>query len=258
MKVITWNVNSIRLRSSLIYRLLEIEKPDILCLQECKSLTEQMSLDLFEPLGYLFSASWGQKSYNGVAFISKIPLEKIEKIDFLNCEEARHISVVVNGITIHNFYFPAGGDIPDINLNKKFRFKLEYIREVEKFFNLNKPFKSILVGDLNIAPEIDDVWDHKKLLNVVSHTPHEVNLLKEFQANGAWVDIFRKHNPDGKHFSWWSYRSKDWKLSNRGRRLDHIWITEDFKKSLNCYILRNLRDWERPSDHVPVVAEFKI
>ena len=85
MKVITWNVNSIRLRSSLIYRLLEIEKPDILCLQECKSLTEQMSLDLFESLGYLFSASWGQKSYNGVAFISKIPLEKIEKIDFLNC-----------------------------------------------------------------------------------------------------------------------------------------------------------------------------
>ena len=180
MKVITWNVNSIRLRSSLIFRLLEIEKPDILCLQECKSLTEHMPLDLFESLGYLFSASWGQKSYNGVAFISKIPLEKIEKIDFLNCKEARHISVVVNEITIHNFYFPAGGDIPDINLNKKFRFKLEYIREVEKFFNLNKPFKSILVGDLNIAPEIDDVWDHKKLLNVVSHTPDEVNLLKEF------------------------------------------------------------------------------
>ena len=149
-------------------------------------------------------------------------------------------------------------DSPDINLNKKFRFKLEYIREVEKFFNLNKPFKSILVGDLNIAPEIDDVWDHKKLLNVVSHTPDEVNLLKEFQANGLWVDIFRKHNPKGKHFSWWSYRSKDWKLSNRGRRLDHIWVTEDFKKSLNCYILKNLRDWERPSDHVPVVAEFKI
>ena len=111
---------------------------------------------------------------------------------------------------------------------------------------------------MNIAPEIDDVWDHKKLLNVVSHTPDEVNLLKEFQANGLWVDIFRKHNPKGKHFSWWSYRSKDWKLSNRGRRLDHIWVTEDFKKSLNCYILKSLRDWERPSDHVPVVAEFKI
>jgi len=93
---------------------------------------------------------------------------------------------------------------------------------------------------------------------LISFLSFEVNLLKEFQANGAWVDIFRKHNPEGKHFSWWSYRSKDWKLSNRGRRLDHIWVTEDFKKSLNCYILRNLRDWERPSDHVPVVAEFKI
>ena len=192
MKVITWNVNSIRLRSSLIYRLLEIEKPDILCLQECKSLTEQMSLDLFEPLGYLFSASWGQKSYNGVAFISKIPLEKIEKIDFLNSKEARHISVVINGITIHNFYFPAGGDIPDINLNIKISFKLEYIKE-ENFLTSTNLLKSILVGDLNIAPEIDDVWDHKKLLNVVSHTPDEVNLLKEFQTNGSWVDIFRKH-----------------------------------------------------------------
>ena len=82
MKVITWNVNSIRLRSSLIYRLLEIEKPDILCLQECKSLTEHMPLDLFESLGYLFSASWGQKSYNGVAFISKIPLKKKKKLIF--------------------------------------------------------------------------------------------------------------------------------------------------------------------------------
>ena len=101
--------------------------------------------------------------------------------------------------------------------------------------DLDKSAQELGLGG-NLAPEKDDVWDHKKLLNVVSHTPDEVNLLKEFQANGVWVDIFRKHNPKGKHFSWWSYRSKDWKLSNRGRRLDHIWVTEDFKKSLNCYM----------------------
>ena len=258
MKIITWNINSIRLRSSLIYKLLELEKPEVLCLQECKSPSENMPFDFFESLGYKFSACWGQKGYNGVAFISKIPLKKIEKKDFLKCGEARYLSVLINGLTIHNFYFPAGGDIPDINLNKKFHFKLEYIKEVERYFNLKKPIKSILVGDLNIAPEMDDVWDHKKLLKVVSHTPIEVNQLKKLQENGAWVDVFRKHNPEGKYFSWWSYRSKDWKSSNRGRRLDHIWVSEDIKNSLNCYILRYIRDWDKTSDHVPVVAEFKI
>ena len=85
-----------------------------------------------------------------------------------------------------------------------------------------------------------------------------MNQLKKLQENGAWVDVFRKHNPEGKHFSWWSYRSKDWKSSNRGRRLDHIWVSEDIKNSLNCYILRYIRDWEKTSDHVPVVAELNI
>lgn len=258
MKIITWNVNSIRLRSRLIYKILELENPEILCLQECKSPTENMPFDIFKPLGYKYSACWGQKSYNGVAFISKIPLDKIEKKDFLKCEEARHISIVARGLTIHNFYFPAGGDIPDSNLNKKFHFKLEYIKEVEKYFNKKKPCRSILVGDLNIAPEIDDVWDHKKLLNVVSHTPIEVNQLKNLQKTGDWVDVFRKHNPKGKYFSWWSYRSKDWKLSNRGRRLDHIWVSADISNSTNCYILRSVRDWDKTSDHAPVVAELKI
>ena len=258
MKIITWNINSIRLRSSLIYKLLEVENPDILCLQECKSPGKNMPFDNFKSLGYKYSACWGQKSYNGVAFISKLPLVNIETKDILQCGEARHISSLVNGVTIHNFYFPAGGDIPDINLNKKFHFKLEYIKEVEKYFNFKKPIKSVLVGDLNIAPEIDDVWDHKKLLNVISHTPIEVNQLKRLQENGPWVDVFRKHNPDGKFFSWWSYRSKDWKLSNRGRRLDHIWVSADIRNSLDSYILESARGWDKPSDHVPVVVELKI
>ena len=103
MKIITWNVNSIRLRSNLIYKILELENPEILCLQECKSPTENMTFDIFEPLGYKYSACWGQKSYNGVAFISKVPLTNVETKDFLHCGEARHISIVVNGVTIHNF-----------------------------------------------------------------------------------------------------------------------------------------------------------
>ena len=255
MKIITWNINSIRLRSPLIYKLLEQETPDILCLQECKSISENIPFNVFKPLGYSHYASWGQKSYNGVAVISNVPFFNIEKIDFLNCNESRHISVEINGITIHNFYFPAGGDIPNVNLNKKFDFKLKYIKDVEKYFKLQKPNKSILVGDLNIAPEEDDVWDHKKLSNLVSHSKIEINYLIGMKESGNWVDIFRKHNPSGKYFSWWSYRSKNWQLSNKGRRLDHIWFSKNLKSS-NSYILKEVRGWDKPSDHAPVVAEL--
>ena len=246
MKIITWNINSIRLRSFQINKLLKLEKPDILCLQECKSPSEDMPFDEFKKLGYIFSAGWGQKSYNGVAFISKEPFEILEKRDFLKNGDARHISLITRkNITIHNFYFPAGGDIPDKNLNKKFKFKLDYIKEVEKYFKSNKPTKSLLVGDLNIAPETEDVWDHRKLLNVVSHTSIEVDHLKKLADSGSWIDLFRNQHPVGKYFSWWSYRSRDWKNSNKGRRLDHIWVTKDIYKKSNCYILKETRDWEK-------------
>ena len=257
MLISSWNVNSVRARIENIKSYLLKYKPDILMMQEIKTEDVNFPYDDFSSMDYE-SHVFGQKSYNGVAFISKIPLDKIEKKDFLKCGEARHISIVTRELTIHNFYFPTGGDIPDSNLNKKFHFKLEYIKEVENYFNKKKPSRSILVGDLNIAPEIDDVWDHKKLLNVVSHTPIEVNQLKNLQKTGDWVDLFRKHNPKGKYFSWWSYRSKDWKLSNKGRRLDHIWVSTDIRDSTNCYILRSVRDWDKTSDHAPVIAEFKI
>lgn len=260
MKIITWNINSIRLRRSLIFRLLEEEKPDILCLQECKSPSKEMPFEEFKPLGYQFFACWGQKSYNGVAIISKVPLENIKSQKFLGSDHARHISVTTSiGLTVHNFYFPAGGDIPDRNLNEKFGFKLDYIKAVENFFKPLKLENSILVGDLNIAPERQDVWDHKKLLKVVSHTPIEVEYLSSLASSGPWIDILRKKNPDEKLFSWWSYRAKDWRVSNRGRRLDHIWFTEDLiNKCKNCFILKQVRDWTSPSDHVPVVAEIAL
>jgi len=260
MKIITWNINSIRLRSSLISKILEEEEPDILCLQECKSPSEDMPFGVFEPLGYKFFACWGQKSYNGVAFISRIPLENIEKRKFLGSEQARHISArTITGLTIHNFYFPAGGDIPDRNSNEKFAFKLDYIKAVEDYFRALNLSKSILVGDLNIAPEEQDVWDHKKLLKVVSHTPIEVDHLRSLAKSGPWIDVLRKKYPDEKLFSWWSYRAKDWLVSNKGRRLDHIWLTEDLlDKCKSCYILKEVRGWSSPSDHVPVVAELVL
>ena len=258
MKIITWNINSIRLRSPSIVKLLKEEAPDILCLQECKSPSEDMPFEEFKPLGYSFFACWGQKSYNGVALISKDPLENIQKNDFLESNHARHISARTRtGLTIHNFYFPAGGDIPDRDLNQKFAFKLDYIKAVEQYFRPLNLSKSILLGDLNIAPGKLDVWDHKKLLKVVSHTPIEVEYLSSLADSGPWFDILRKQNPDKKMYSWWSYRARDWSASNRGRRLDHIWLTEDLvDRCRTCFILKEVRGWSLPSDHVPVVVEL--
>ena len=120
--------------------------------------------------------------------------------------------------------------------------------------------KKILVGDLNIAPFENDVWSHKQLLNVVSHTKIETDALKSFIKKGNFVDIIRKNFSDAeKIYTWWSYRNKDWKKSNRGRRLDHIFISEEIKNlAKNIKIFKNIRDWDKPSDHVPVMLELKI
>ena len=116
----------------------------------------------------------------------------------------------------------------------------------------------ILVGDLNIAPYEHDVWSHKQLLNVVSHTPQEVALLEKVRKSHNWIDVARAFVPfEEKLYSWWSYRARDWDVSNRGRRLDHIWVTPALGPKVNNYkILREARGWERPSDHVPVMIDL--
>jgi exodeoxyribonuclease-3 len=133
-----------------------------------------------------------------------------------------------NGVVIHNFYVPAGGDVPDRAVNDKFGQKLDYPdRDAGLVPGADRPEKAILVGDLNIAPREDDVWSHKQLLKVVSHTPVEVEHLGEMQEAGGWVDITRKDIPEGCSIQWWSYRSPDWEAADKGRRLDHVWATPD-------------------------------
>ena len=263
MKLITWNINSVRLRMPLIQKLTELESPDIICLQETKVTDEQFPKKAITALGYEHIAFSGQKSYNGVAILSKIPLANIQAKPFAGSEDKRHISAVLpDGTEIHNFYVPAGGDEPDININPKFKFKLEFMDEMHQWFlNEKKQHdKMILVGDINIAPHEHDVWSHKQLLKIVSHTPPETERMHQLQAARNWVDVGRHFIPlEEKLYSWWSYRNRDWKASNRGRRLDHIWATPALKEKLNSFnILTEARDWEKPSDHVPVIAEFKI
>ncbi|ANB33375.1 exodeoxyribonuclease III [Rhodovulum sulfidophilum] len=256
----TWNINSVRLRAPLVARLMEEEAPDILCLQECKSPVEKLPLEVFAPLGYTHVVARGQKGYNGVAILSKLPLEDAGSVDFAGLDQARHVAArLENGVLLHNFYVPAGGDVPDREVNVKFGQKLDFLTGMRDFFRESRPERSILVGDLNIAPGEEDVWSHKQLLKIVSHTPVEVEHLGAAQEAGGWVDVTRAHIPEGKLYSWWSYRARDWDAADKGRRLDHLWATPDIAgAAADSRILRPVRGWEKPSDHVPVFARFDL
>lgn len=256
----TWNINSVRLREALVARLLAEEQPDVLCLQECKSPVEKIPVDQFRALGYTHMVARGQKGYNGVAILSKLPLEDAGSTDWAGLGHARHVAArMENGLTIHNCYVPAGGDIPDREQNEKFGQKLDFLTHMRDEFRAERPSRSILVGDLNIAPREDDVWNHKQLLKIVSHTPIEVDHLAETQDAGGWVDVTRKDIPDGLLYSWWSYRAADWDAADKGRRLDHIWATSDIALAAHSSrILRSVRGWEQPSDHAPVFASFDL
>ena len=256
----TWNINSVRLREELVLRFLRDHGPDVLCLQECKSPVEKIPREQFAALGYPHMVARGQKGYNGVAILSRLPIAEAGAVDHAALGHARHVAArLENGVTIHNFYVPAGGDTPDREVNAKFGQKLDYLADMRDAFHAERPAASILVGDLNIAPRPDDVWDHRKMLRVVSHTPEEVEALGSAQDAGGWVDVTRADIPEGNLYSWWSYRAADWDAADRGRRLDHVWATPDIAGAAHSStVLRHVRGWEKPSDHVPVLATFDL
>ncbi len=247
---------------SLIQDFVENHNPDILCLQETKVDNPLFPVNDIKKLGFEYVEFDGEKSYNGVMIASKFKLKKIEKIDILNYTQKRHLKVVVdlegNEIELHNFYIPAGGDEPDVKINPKFDHKLKFVDFMSDYFKKKKDEKIIILGDFNIAPLENDVWSHKQLLKVVSHTPIEIEKLSALQEKGGFIDCNRKFvDQSEKLYSWWSYRSKDITKSNRGRRLDHIWATKSLEKNiLNAKIHTSYRFREKPSDHVPVEAEF--
>jgi exodeoxyribonuclease-3 len=258
MKIVSWNINSLRLRLPLLKKFIDNNSPDIICLQEIKVSNDDFPLDEVRALGFDFVEFDGEKSYNGVAIFSKYPIRKIEKIDVLNYGHKRHIFsqiiTPIGEINLHNFYVPAGGDIPDIVINNKFDHKLKFIDWMNEYFLKNPLPKTIILGDFNIAPKPQDVWSHKQLLKVVSHTPIEVEKLEKLQKSLDFIDAHRFFaGEDLKLYSWWSYRALNPLRSNRGRRLDHIWITPDLKSSLkNTKIYCDFRLEISPSDHVPI------
>ena len=265
--IATWNINSVRLRIGHVARYLEEHRPDVLCLQETKCPDAEFPRGEFHRLGYGHIAINGQKGYHGVAVVSRIPIKENEKRAFCNKGDARHMRVTLggdgaDGLDVHNFYVPAGGDEPDPAVNEKFAHKLAFLDELEEWTRIAQiaSQRAILVGDLNIAPLEHDVWSHKALLSVVSHTPIEVEKLTRAQQAGNWVDALRKFVPESqKLYTWWSYRSPDWANANKGRRLDHIWVSPKLGPGVaSMNVLRGARGWERASDHVPVKVEIEL
>lgn len=261
LRIASWNVNSVRLRLEHIARFVAEQQPDVLCLQEVKVEDGRFPLQPFLDLGYSHYVLNGIRAYHGTAIFSRVPLEQGGKRDWCEKIDGRHaFATLPDGIELHNFYIPAGGDIPDAALNEKFAHKLRFLTDLAASWEeVKRPdAKRIMLGDLNVAPLETDVWSHKQLLSVVSHTPIEVEHLARVQAGHDWVDAVRHFIPPSeKVYSWWSYRAADWAASDRGRRLDHIWVTPALAPSLaGARILKEMRGWTQPSDHVPVIVDL--
>jgi exodeoxyribonuclease-3 len=274
LTVATWNINSVRLRIRHVARFLGRHAPDVLCLQETKCRDEQFPRLAFEKIGYPHVAVHGQKGWHGVAIVSRRPFADVSRERFCEKSDARHVSVVFDGgsngglgldkpLALHNFYVPAGGDEPDPAINVKFAHKLAFLDELARCSASRQATaggRAILVGDLNVAPLEHDVWSHKQLLDVVSHTPIEVEKFGHVQRAGGWIDVMRSFVPEpAKLYTWWSYRAANWVRADKGRRLDHIWASPALAGSaMQMSVVRETRGWARPSDHVPVMASFEV
>ena len=265
----TWNINSVRLRIDIVAKFLKSARPDVLCLQETKCIDDAFPLKRFRRLGYEHIALNGQKGYHGVAVLSRLPFDNVTIDNYCGKTDCRHVAVTLgekaglrDPVTVHDFYVPAGGDEPDPAINEKFAHKLSFLDELHAMERLRPKNgeRAILVGDLNVAPLEHDVWSHKQMLKVVSHTPVETEKLTAFQKVGNWIDSMRQLTPEPeKLYTWWSYRAADWTVADRGRRLDHIWVSRALKDGISDFrITRDARGWERPSDHVPVTVTLEV
>ncbi|MCG8441129.1 MAG: exodeoxyribonuclease III [Caulobacterales bacterium] len=265
----SWNINSVRLRIDQVVRFAEDQDLDILCLQETKCADQQFPKGPLKQAGYDHFLLRGHKNYHGVAIVSKHPIEPLPEPAFCRHGHPRISAARVADLEIHNYYVPAGGDEPDPDANEKFAHKLDFVARMTDHFAAERARLDaepvVLVGDLNIAPCEHDVWSHKQLLKVVSHTPVETDALNGLREAGGFTDIARALHPEPeKLFSWWSYRARDWKASNRGRRLDHIWTSAALTDRALAggpaafKIHEACRGWDKPSDHAPVTLRLEL
>ena len=266
LRVATWNINSVRLRVAQVARFVAESGTDVLCLQEIKCREGEFPVEAFVEAGLPHLKISGQKGWHGVAIASRLPLDAAPSLDACREGHARCVSATVAGVEVQNFYIPAGGDVPDRDLSPKFDHKLDFYERLTAEMARRDPRAALIVtGDLNVAPGEFDVWNHRYMSKIVSHTPLEVETLRRLQDAGGFADVVREQIPEPiKLASWWSYRAADFRKSNRGLRLDHILVTPGLKEaafrlgSAASRIHDDVRAWERPSDHAPVSVDLVL
>ena len=258
LTIATWNVNSIRQRLDNLRRLVEEEAPDLICLQEIKVRNEDFPGEDIKALGYGHQLVRGEKGYNGVAILAREAFSKEDARDWCGKGDRRHASVLVKDeIELHNFYVPSGGPKPDREANPKFDHKLCFLTEMAEWARDDRLAQrpAVLLGDFNVAPLETDVWNHKRLLRNVGHTPVESEHMARLLESGPFIDAERHFvPPDQPLFTWWGYRFPQSFERNYGWRLDHIWVTPPLASGLKSIkVCRDARTWPQPSDHVPVI-----
>jgi exodeoxyribonuclease-3 len=262
LRIATWNINSVRLRAEQVVRFVREQALDVVCLQEIKCRDGEFPTNAFVEAGLPHLKIKGQKGWHGVAIASRLPIEDAPALDLCKRGEARCVSGVIAGVEIQNFYIPAGGDTPDREANPKFDHKLDFFERLAAETARRDPKAPLLIaGDLNVAPGEHDVWNHRHMSRIVSHTPIEVEAMARLQASLGFVDLVRAAIPDPqKLFSWWSYRAADFRASGRGLRLDHLWASPGLAARFTgrAEVHEAVRAWERPSDHAPVTADLAL
>ncbi|GAB5447316.1 exodeoxyribonuclease III [Gymnodinialimonas sp.] len=258
LTVVTWNINSIRARIEQFAKMARLVKPDVVLLQETRCDNGSFPMKAMTRRGFKYAALNGRGGHHGVAIVSRVPLHDIKVDTVGGIEQPRHVSAVVEfggPIRLHSLYIPAGGDEPDPAINPRFADKLAFLDGLAPWGAGEAREAALMTGDFNVAPDEHDVWSHRQLLNVVSHTPAETERLERARAAGAWVDVVRRDRPaPEKLFTWWSYRNKTWPGNNRGRRLDHVWASPPLAHRVSSELMTAARGWEKASDHIPLIA----
>ena len=257
MKIATWNVNSLSVRLPQVLDWLNTNPVDALCLQELKLSDDKFPVSAFQDVGY-HSSFFGQKTYNGVAILSREPTsDVVRNLPGFEDEQARFISVTLQTaqgpLRLMNGYF-VNGQAPD---SEKFAYKMRWLEALKRFVQAELALQSrlVLVGDFNITADDRDTWDPDGLRETIHHTTEERNEFKALLALGLH-DAFRLFDQPEKSFSWWDYREFAFRR-NRGLRIDHILVSDALKTQVNCCVIdKTPRKNERPSDHTPVVLDF--
>jgi len=254
MKIATWNVNSLNVRLPHVLEWLAAQDPDILVLQEIKQVTEAFPAEVLAEAGYQSIAN-GQKTYNGVAIISRKPASD-PVLEFPNFEDPqrRVLAATVDGVRVVDLYIPNGSEVG----SEKYAYKLAWLDTLRGFLadEMSRHEKLIVLGDFNIAPADADVHDPEKWGEAILCSPAERQALKALFELGL-TDVFRNFEHPEKTFSWWDYRAAGFRR-NAGLRIDLILTSAVMTSACtSSYVDREPRAWERPSDHAPVVAEFR-